>query len=414
MAKSTNLQQLRMNNEYDVFKSVQQHDGVTRAAIASSLGLTRAAVTKLTSELLQNKFILELRDNESGKKAIPLHIDDNTYRIIGIHVGRRSIKGAVMSLGGKMVHRNEEVYDHLADFDDSLPRRVISIIRELINSCYLTSEKILGIGVSAPGPINREINETRIIIEPDPRQSQAPYNWEQLQLERRIEETFGLHVWTENDSNLCALAEKWFGIGKGKNDFVSYCIGLGIGAGVIMGGNLLRGHGDVFCEIGHTTINADGPQCECGNYGCLELYGSFKNLLHQYYVMKNFNTDTIRNKSVSKLLSEIQFIFNNAEKGDEVSKKVIQKQCEYLGIGIVTLANMFSPEFIVVTPNEVEPISMDLMVDELKKYLVKRSFPVLGKIVEIVPSSLGDNIHLLGCCALVIEEYMKNKVLGQI
>ena len=154
-----------------------------------------------------------------------------------------------------------------------------------------------------------------------------------------------------------------------------------------------------MAEIVHIAVDLNGPTWSCGNTGFLELYAGFLYLLQRY---KNKKWHTVRREDV---LTEISDLFEKAYAGDKKAERLVRQQGEYLGIGAVSLANIFSPEYIFVSPNDVGDVDLEMTVEEIRKYVEKKAFSVISKKVKVEKSGLGVDIHLYGGIALVMQDF---------
>ena len=407
-SKGRNAKLVKYHNRALVLKIIQQHETISRKEIALKTGLTQATITKITTELLNDEIIHEKGrgdlGNSFGRKPIPLAITKDRYHILTIHIGRYSITGAVCNLAGEILFR-EEVMENLLEKDDEiLIAEVIGLISSLIERSASKRGGILGIGISAPGTINAEKG---ILIGEYSKMNRKkgtapPFDWSTIHLGELLEEEFGIPVFADNCSNVSALAESWFGKGKGIANFVEYSVGVGIGAGVIIDGMLYRGEDDVVAEIGHITVDFDGPLCACGNRGCLELYAGFLHLLEEYKE---------NGRKISKLediVRDLGDLVTEAQSGDQRAMQLLGKEGRLLGIGAVSLANIFSPEYIFVSGNDIGNMQLDTIVREVRKSVEERAFSVISHKVKVESSGLGEDIHLYGGIALVLQDFFNS------
>jgi glucokinase len=207
---------------------------------------------------------------------------------------------------------------------------------------------------------------------------------------------FGVNIFADNDSNVSALAESYFGDGIGINNFVLYSIGEGIGAGVVIDGMLYRGEDNVVAEIGHATVDYKGETCICGNVGCLELYTSFSELLRRYQI------------NGTNCVNEISEVFHLANSGNVNALSAITEEANLLSIGAVSLANIFSPELIIIGTNDIGDIDIRIIVDNIQENIRNKAFSVIADKIKVKQSKLGSNIQLLGGVALVLQDYFSS------
>lgn len=419
--KGRNSKLIKIHNRGLVLRKIIQNPMISRKEIAEQAGLTQAAITKIVNFLIGKCLVSEQetdnRQRTTGRQPIGLTLDTIYYRIVAVEVGRCEITVAILDLSGKIISRNNNICGIPGTDIDNLPEIITSLIRTLMEENCVDKNQILGIGISAPGPIN---NKDGAILDgpnsPDfntGKRFEAPYDWRKFPLTEYLERELNVPAFADNNGNISAIAESWFGAGKGIQNFVQYTVGLGIGAGVIIDGLLYRGEDDVVSEIGHITVDMNGPVCTCGNIGCLELYCNFKNILPAYYKKKNLPLvypDKISNREV---VDELEVIWRKAHSGEYEAISVISELSEILGIGAVSLTNIFSPEFIIVSTNDVGEVNSELLIEPIREFVKKHAFSVIADKVKIISSALGKDIHIIGSGALVLQELLSTGKIFQ-
>ncbi len=410
-ARGTNSKLVRVHNRALVLKIIQQHESISRKNIAQITGLTRAAITMITNSLLEQEIIVErgkdTSPRSSGRKEIFLSINREKHTIIAVNFGRCLIQGAVCDLAGNIITKIEEyntINMSLTRKSSEIEDSIVSFIRKLIRKGSADQKSIIGISIAAPGPINARKG---IVLKPVRRSNDrpVPYDWSDLKLTEVIRKKFGVKVFMDNDANIAALGESWYGNGIGIDNFVLYAAGMGIGAGVIIDGMLYRGEDDVVSEVGHITINHKGPQCICGNIGCLELYAKITNLIGKAPGKRGDESIQAENERLRHGVSEI---FAQANAGEPKARKKLEEYGRLLGIGAVTIANMFSPEYIIVSGNDFGDLDYTIICEEMQRSIHRHAFSVISDKVKVVQSRLGNNIMLYGGVALVLQDFFNN------
>lgn len=242
---------------------------LSRAEITKRIGLTKMAITKIVSELIDDGYVIEGKSDSGqgvGRSPTSLDISPNAPAALGLYISRNSMQVVISSLNLELL------------FSDSLPlknetratltEKIFFLCDKALHyaSACLSKTKIIGIGVSAVGPLDPAGG---MILDPTNFFGITEYPVCEL-LRRR----YGLPVLLENDMNAAAIAERFYGIGKKTDSFMYVGITNGIGAGIILEGRLAQLCSTSVGEIGHMSINFDGPLCSCGNKGCLEVYAN--------------------------------------------------------------------------------------------------------------------------------------------
>ncbi|MGO9310481.1 MAG: ROK family protein [Spirochaetia bacterium] len=414
--RGQNHKLVKIHNRALVLRMIQQNEMISRKEISRLTGLTPATITTITSALLGLGLILETgkdtRSEASGRKQIFLSINREKHKIIALNLGRCLVQGAVCDLAGNILHKSEKYLRLIQDNElvvDRLEEKVIELIRELIREHDIPEGSLLGISISAPGPLNAEKGIMRTAHHRlEGNKSPAPFDWRDIHLKEAVRREFGVGVFVDNDANISALGESWFGAGVGVSNLVVYMIGIGTGAGVIIDGMLYRGEDDVVSEIGHVTIDYKGPRCRCGNIGCLELYSNFHNIVDAYARLTGSAFTAAHEMGNEEASARIHEVFRRASGGEEAAREVLRAHAQVLGVGAVTLANTFSPEMIAVSANDLGDIDLSILLAEIQDAVRSRAFSVIADKVRVVPSTLGRDVTLYGGIALVLQDFFSN------
>jgi N-acetylglucosamine repressor len=418
-SRGRNHKLVKIHNRALVLRIIQQNEMISRKEISRLTSLTPATITTITNALLGLGLILETgkdtRSGGTGRKQIYLSINRGKHKIIALNLGRSVVQSAVCDLAGNIIHRSEKYLRLIQDNQlvvDRLEEKVVEMIRELIREFRVDTGSLLGISIAAPGPLNAEKGIMRGPRHPDHEQdgnrSPAPFDWRDIHLKEAVQREFGVNVFVDNDANISALGESWFGAGVGVANLVVYMIGIGTGAGVIIDGMLYRGEDDVVSEIGHVTIDFRGPRCRCGNIGCLELYSNFHNIIDTYARNTGGNGSSARELANEEVRARISDIFRRAGEGEEAARAVLRDHGDVLGVGAVTLANTFSPELIIVSANDLGDLDLSILLERIQDAVRSRAFSVIADKVRVVPSALGKDVTLYGGIALVLQDFFSN------
>jgi predicted NBD/HSP70 family sugar kinase len=389
----------KINREL-VLKIIYNRRPISRADIATITGLTPASITKIIDEFLDIGLVYEIgRDKSSyGRKPVLIDINSDSFYIIGIYTARKSISGIITDLNADI--QKKVVYEKPYLRDPDLSKVVMNLIEELLKASKISIDKILGIGMAVPGPINAKKGE----IINEGLDEKPPYSWERVPLTESVSEKFGIPVFADNCSNTIALGESWFGNGMNYRNFVVLSFGEGVGGGLVLKSRLYRGEDDIVGEIGHTTIDVNGPRCECGNYGCLELFVKNKAIIEKYNsLVKKYPDSKLAKINIKK----VEDIYNYKDKNDPIYNEIINHLANYLGIGAVNLVNILNPEAIIIGTNELEDIEMDTLIEKITEIVRNRAYSVVRNKVKVIPGKLKSNAQLIGSISLVLRDFFK-------
>ncbi len=222
----------------------------------------------------------------------------------------------------------------------------------------------------------------------------GPYYWLQESLEVTMQRGQNIFFAAENDSNIAALGELWYGTGSKEDSFVLYNIGHGIGAAVCSHGKVLSSTHGINTEIGHITIKQHKKRCSCGNYDCLELYANIS-------VLEKKFCNAFKEEALDSCNLNIKSLIQKAEQGNLQAIQILNDYNSVIAEGGLILANMFGPDRIIIAPNEIDTLSTPTLPKKIQSVIQKRSFLYKKKNLTVEYSSLGNHIHYKGGIALL-------------
>lgn len=301
------------------------HGATSRADLARGLGLSPALITKLTRDLLEDGLLTELEHSPSrgGRPALLLGLTAGSFGAIGVKVAPDHLTLVEVDLGGAVTRTATEQFD--ASHTMALARLAATVSAFCSGS---THANLLGIGVGLPGNV---LEQSEGVVD------STQLGWSQLPLGLTLRNATGLPVLIDNNVNALALAESLFGTGRGHENFLVVTIGTGIGAGIVAGGNVVRGHSGNAGEIGHIPVKENGPRCQCGSLGCLEAIIGQSALI-----------ETARREGVIGEDAGIAALANVASGGNEAAQRIFAEAGHLLGRAIAGVVNTLDPELIVI------------------------------------------------------------------
>ena len=317
--------------------------------------------------------------------------------VIGVDLGGTKILTALSDLEGNILERARVLVGEDKG-KESVVSKIKETVRQVVEQAEVGLEEVAGIGLGCPGPIDIE---QRLI------HSTANLDLENVNIQDELSE-FNTPIFLENDANAAALGELWFGAGQGADDMIYITISTGIGAGIIIDGNIYHGSGDSAGEIGHMTVDPSSViECGCGNYGCWEALASGTALTRLGREAVESGADTLISDLVEDQ-SEIDgaIIAKAAEDGDQVALKVMDTIAERLGIGLASLINIFNPGRIVLGGGVSNAWS--LLEDKVWETIDERAIESLASEAEIILAELGSDVGVAGAVATALA-HVKNK-----
>lgn len=295
--------------------------------------------------------------------------------VIAIDIGGTEIKYGLVSLRGEVIF-SSSLLTEASKGVEQLLEKIFKIVEELKN------EKVLGIAVSATGQIDGTIGKvvggTNLIP-----------GWIGTNLVEILEERYKIPAVLENDVNCAALGEMWMGAAKGKENFLCLTIGTGIGGGIVLNGELLRGENSVAAEFGHIQIVKNGIQYGCGKKGCYQGYASTTALLR------------LTKEKTGKKLNGKE-IFDEVHKNSMEYKEIVDEWADYFTDGLATLVYIFNPSLIVIGGGVSK--QGEFLKNIFEKSLEKKVMKNYLDILEIKMAERGNDAGMLGATYLLLKK----------
>jgi glucokinase len=313
-----------------------------------------------------------------------------TGPVLVIDLGGTKFVTALVSPDGQIIAR--EYNPTLADEGcEAVVRRLLLAMHRIADTAGIPLVSVSTIAVAAAGAVD----SSRGMVTNSPN---LP-GWQDIPLRGIVEKETGIRTAVVNDASAAALGELYFGAGQGVGNMIFLTVSTGIGGGIIIGGRLYTGSSGCAGEIGHTTVDINGPRCSCGNIGCLEMLASGKAVAREAQRLVRQGGKTILTELAEGEVSNItaQTVAAAAQQRDPVALSVVSRAAEYLGVGMVNLVNIFNPEVIVVGGGMAK--MGDALLDGARKVVLDRAFNLPAQTVRIVAGHLGDNAGVLGAVA---------------
>jgi predicted NBD/HSP70 family sugar kinase len=389
-AKATH-QQTRAYNEALVLRALYDHGPISRADIARLTGLTRTTVGDVVGGLLEEGLAREIGHGPStgGKAPILLEVVGESRHVVGLDLGELVFRGALVDLRGRVQETVEREVGGL-NGDDALDV-VHELIDDLVDRRPGGAAGLLGIGVGTPGIVDAGTGTIRWAVNLD---------WQDLPLGRLLEERYGVPVRVANDSRAAALAIELFG-GKRSRHLVAVTVGRGIGAGIVIDGELFHGDGFGAGEIGHTIVEDDGAECRCGRFGCLETVATSQAIVAAAVeaAKRDPGSDLGRRLHERGELA-LEDVREALDAGDEAARRVVAVAGRYVGRVVGGMIGILDVERIVLH-GSVTKLGQPWL-DAVRDEAARRSLGLLSRDVSIeLAPPIGD-VVLMGASALLL------------
>ena len=375
-----------------ILECLRRESPRSRAELAAMTGLTKATVSSLVKELLEARFVREsgIDLGHKGRPSIKLVLNHAAGCIIGVEIGVDFISDILTDFSAQAAWRHYEP----AETSDqaAILSRVIAIIREASAHARAAGCAILGAGVGVPGLV--DVDSGTLLFAPN-------LGWTDVPLRRMLEAEFSFPIYVDNEANMAALGESYFGAGQG-SDFVLYVSsGVGLGGGFVLNRRILAGSAGLAGEVGHMCLDPDGTLCSCGSYGCWETFVSQRAVFHQVQA-------AVRAGQPSSLVAAtdgdlerltIPLVVEAARQVDAVARDALERCGEYLGIGLANLINALNPHRVVF--GGTLSLAHEFLLPVIQSVLRLRALRWSQEKTEIVIAAHGRNACAMGGIAIV-------------
>lgn len=383
---------MRTQNSTLVLRLLWRERQISRADIARLTGLSPSTVSAIVTELEQAGLVREIGAGTSrgGRRPVLVGFRDDAYALVGVELGATHVSAVLTDLRGNVRAFRDT---HVAVRED--PKSALATARSLIDA-VLTSERVsrkrvVGIGVAVPSPVHPERpGKLSTLILPA---------WADYDVQETLAGAFDLPVLVDNDANLGALSERFWGAGAGGEDLAFIKVATGIGSGHIINGALYRGSGGTAGEIGHIAIDPNGPPCICGSRGCLGTIIGSEPLLARARALWGKKK---KNPTVNDIVT-------GARSGDPVARTLVDEVGHSLGIVVAGVLNLLNPS-IVVLGGEITSVG-DLLLDPLRASIRARAMSTSLAETQIVASRLGARSIAVGAATLVLDAALADRSL---
>lgn len=373
-----------------ILRLIWRSHRISRAEIARQCELSRSTVSEIIDSILKTGLVDEtgLGPSAGGRPPIVLEFQDEACGILGVEMGAAHVAVALTDLRGRVLAWEERPHPVRTDPDGTR-----ALIQELCDLCLDQWQwgvrRLVGIGVAVPSPVDplRPDHLSEVVL-PDWRGSSG------LDTLRR---RYRVPVLVDNDANLGALAERWWGAGRNIEDFAYIKIATGVGSGHVIGGRIYRGATGTAGEVGHLAIDPQGALCICGLRGCLAtLVGSQALVARAQALLREFPGSRLAGSALT-----IERIEDAALSGDPLALQVVHEAAESLGIAVAGMLNLMNPT-LVILGGELARVG-ELLLEPLRERIRGRTLVSSLAACEVRTSDLGPRSVAVGAATLVLE-----------
>lgn len=383
--------QTRAHNKRLVLKTIYSQAPISRAEVSRHTSLTRATVSNVVTELLEDGLVLELGQGEKtvGKPPTMLTVAADAMHMLSLDLAG-SFHGCIVNL------RGEIVAEQRIPVDDRRGDAALELVYTLTETLIKQAQKpLLGIGVGTPGVVDPGRGLVNAIN----------LNWRDLPLRQLLQDRFELDTYLANDAQVGALAQYLFGDHGSSNNLILVKVGQGIGAGIVLNGEIFFGDGYGAGEIGHVVVAPDGKLCSCGHFGCLETMAGSRALMdHVMHMAATTSREALQRTLSGEGMVDIDSILK-AHKGGSLSlSPVIERSGRYLGTAIAHLVCALNIRHIYIA-GKLAALG-DELLQPIRAEVKRRALPTLAEQLEIRISDNVDTVVIKGAAALVLHHQL--------
>ncbi|AQU65978.1 ROK family transcriptional regulator [Streptomyces niveus] len=363
-----------------VVRAVRMAGSLTQAEIARSTGLSAATVSNIVRELREGGTVEVTPTSAGGRRARSVSLSGDAGIVIGVDFGHTHLRVAVGNLAHQVLAEESEPLDVDASSAYGFGRAE-ELVERLIEATGIGRQKVIGVGLGVPGPIDvvsGTLGSTSILP-----------GWTGINPGEEMAGRLGVPVYVDNDANLGALGELVWGSGRGVKDLAYIKVASGVGAGLVIEGQIYRGPGGTAGEIGHITLDESGPVCRCGNRGCMETFTAAR------YVLPLLRSSHGRDLTMERVVQL-------AREGDPGCRRVIADVGRHIGSGVANLCNLLNPSRVVLGGDLAE--AGELVLAPIRESVSRYAIPSAARQLSVLPGALGGRAEVLGALALVLSE----------
>jgi predicted NBD/HSP70 family sugar kinase len=400
-------QALRDTNEVLVLNIVRERQPVSRVDVAGLTGLEGSTVSKIVARLIDNEFVYEegvgVASPNGGRKKRFLHLNPEKAYAIGVDLGIHQSTVGLSNFSGRIL--SSVLISHDRD-PLATTRSLAAGIKKMAQACP-HQDRIKGVGVSLIGLV--DANEGRVL-------AAEGLSWDDVPLGSLLRQALNLDLplYFENGARLAALAEIWFGkhVSQQSLNLVFLDIGEGVGAGIVIRGQLYHGNLNGAGEFGHISIDPNGPACSCSGRGCLEVFTRDQATVQRYLELRKSRNKTETNELETEVATEvvIEEIVARCLQGEPEAMEALRQTAGYLGRGLIPVIYSINPEIIVLGGTITK--AWDIIYPEIRRVLATQVTRFYASHVSITASTLEERPSLIGAVALVLARAFSLPNLG--
>jgi glucokinase-like ROK family protein len=382
-----------------IMQTLWTESPISRARLSQKTNLNKTTVSDLVKELNEHGFVREIgmQSSGAGRPGTLLDLNPSAGYIVSCEIAVDYLEVLVTDFAPHVIWQIKEPTSPGASQSEVL-ERMIALLREGVEKGKSSATKLLGIAVGVPGMVDQATGT--ILFAPN-------LKWKNVPVLAVLETgAFGAPIFVDNEANMAALGEHFFGAAREYSEILYLSGNIGLGGGFLSNGYLRRGANGVAAEYGHMTMDPHGELCNCGNYGCWETMvsqvGLYKKVIH---AIQNGESSAISEKIDGQWERlSVELIVDAAQDGDAVAIRALEEIGHSLGIGIASLLNALNPEIVVL--GGILSIASDFLFPVIHEEIHKRALPWNRETVKIIRAAHGSDACVKGGIATVYQSVL--------
>lgn len=392
---AANRDLMRAINRFKILQTIRDQQSISRIEISRHTGLSPASVTGITADLIAEGLLIERETglSEGGRRPILLALNPEGAFTLGLYLSIQGIRTVIVNLEAAILA------EHTLPLEirDYTPEEITDKIAQAAHACIwqagLAKKQISGVGIAIPGLVDAQSGIIHFL---------PNYRWTRVNLRDLVQQRLDHPTYIENSANALALAEQWFGEGRGIDNFIVITLEHGVGAGIVIGGQLYRGSKGTAGEFGHMIVCADGPLCRCGQQGCLEAIAGNRAIV---LAARQAAAAGLWHPADPQTLT-IEEVLEAARRGEHCLVEIYGQAGKMLGVGLVNLIRLFNPAKILISGKGTE--AGDLLFKPLQETLDVYLEKTLNSDTVITIQQWDSKNYARGAGALVLQEIYKS------
>ncbi len=384
--------------EITVLETVFWSSGVSRSELAEQSGFSRSKANMATAALIERGMLDETGPQASsgGRRPETLLLSSDMGVLAAIDLGASSVDVALVAPDMTVLAHHAEAIE-ITEGPGVVLSRVKDILRDLRKRCNIRAEKVIGIGIGVPGPV--EFDSGLLVAPP------IMPGWEGFSIREYLRDEYAAPAFIDNDVNVMAMGELWR-LHRKLPNFLVIKIGTGIGCGIVCNRMIYRGTNGSAGDVGHICVDPAGERCHCGNQGCVEIMAAGPAIARQgAEAAKAGKSPQLAQVLATNGVITPEDVGQASRGGDVAANAIIKLSGKLIGQMLATVVNFFNPSHIFIAGgiSHIGP----MFLASIRQSIYQRSLPLSTRHLEILYAPLGDRAGVIGCAAMAFQETMR-------